>query len=49
MKPATRIRRIPRIIQSTSVVTILYDTIFYKPQDDPMGSKHVALLIFVLF
>ena len=23
----------------------LYDTIFYKPEDDPMGSKHVALLI----
>ena len=23
----------------------LYDTIFYKPEDDPMGSKHVALFI----
>jgi len=23
----------------------LYDTIFYKPEDDPKGSKHVALLI----
>jgi len=42
------------IIQGTSVVATygilwftvrLYDTIFYKPEDDPMGSKHVALLI----
>ena len=23
----------------------LYDTIFYKPEDDPMRSKYVALLI----
>jgi len=23
----------------------LYDTIFYKPEDDPKGLKHVALLI----
>jgi len=23
----------------------LYDTIFYKPEDDPMTSNHVALLI----
>jgi len=23
----------------------LYDNIFYKPEDDPKGSKHVALLI----
>jgi len=23
----------------------LYDTVFYKPEDDPKGSKHVALLI----
>jgi len=23
----------------------LYDTIFYKPEDDPMGSKIVPLLI----
>jgi len=23
----------------------LHDTIFYKPEDDPMGLKHVALLI----
>jgi len=27
----------------------LYDTIFYKPEDDPMGSKHVALLVVALF
>jgi len=27
----------------------LYDTIFYKPEDDPMGSKHVAVLIVTLF
>jgi len=25
----------------------LYDTIFYKPEDDPRGLKHVALLIVV--
>jgi len=25
----------------------LYDTIFYKPEDDPKGLKHVALLIVV--
>jgi len=25
----------------------LYDTIFYKPEDDPMGSKHVALFIYI--
>jgi len=24
----------------------LYDTIFYKPEDDPRGLKHVALLTF---
>jgi len=22
-----------------------YDTIFYKPEDDPVGLKHVALLL----
>ena len=27
----------------------LYDTIFYKHEDDPMWSKHVALLIVALF
>ena len=27
----------------------LYDTICYKPEDEPMGSKHVAVLIVVLF
>jgi len=38
------------IIQGTSVVRCtLYDTIFYKPEDDPMGSKHEALLIGTLF
>jgi len=25
----------------------LYDTICYKPEDDPKGLKHVALLIVV--
>ena len=33
------------IIQGTCVVITVYDTIFYKPEDDPMGSNHVALLI----
>ena len=26
-------------------ICTLYDTIFYKPEDDPMGSKHVALVL----
>jgi len=27
----------------------VYDTIFYKPEDDPMESKHAAVLIVALF
>jgi len=27
----------------------VYDTMFYKPEDDPMGSKNVAVLNVALF
>jgi len=31
----------------TPVRSTLYDTIFHKPEDDPKGLKHVALVIVV--
>jgi len=35
----------PRDPVGSNYRRILYDTIFYKPEDNPVGSKHVALLI----
>ena len=33
------------VVYSTLVIKMWYIKNFYKPEDDPMGSKHVAVII----